>query len=179
MKTSLYTVTIPVFIKNIERISGILDKAVAHLAEQEEGDEAALLATRLAPDQFPLVKQVQLLSDTAKGFAPRFTDTAPVPMEDTEATIAELKQRLEATLTLLREVKPEDIDGKEDTVIRIKWFPGKHLTGFDYAFDYALPNFFFHMTTAYSIMRHAGVTLGKADFLAGLALQDDTEEAVV
>jgi hypothetical protein len=177
MKITLYTVTTPVFIKNIERLSGLLDKAAEYCASGAS-TEAELLEARLAPDQFPLVKQIQLVSDTAKGFAARLTGTDPVSMPDTEASISELKKRLEVTVTLLKEVKPEDIEGKEDAEVRIRYFEGKHLNGYTYAMEYALPNFFFHVTTAYSIMRHAGMDLGKADFLAGLTLEDDSAEAV-
>ncbi len=176
MKTTLYSVTIPVFINNLQRLSGILDKASAH-TEMKNGDLAVLLAARLAPDQFPFIKQLQLASDTAKAFAPRLVGADPVSMDDTETTAEELKQRLDATIAILKEVKPEDVDGKEDVQVRIKWFPGKYLTAFDYAMEYALPNFYFHMTTAYSILRHEGVELGKTDFLQALSLQDDVSTA--
>jgi hypothetical protein len=171
MQTSLYSVTIPVFIKNLQNLSGIIDKSVLH-AEGASIDAKALLDARLVADQFPFVKQVQLASDTAKAFAARLNGQDPVSMPDTESTMEELKTRIDATITLLKEVKPEDVDGKEDVQVTIKWFPGKFVTGFDYATQYVLPNFFFHITTAYAIIRHNGIEIGKADYLGGLPLQD-------
>ena len=176
MNTTLYTVTIPVFIKSLESLSGIIDKAVLHAQSPAEGaptiDMQELMQARLAPDQFPFVKQVQLASDTAKGFAARLNGEEPVSMPDTETTIEELKKRIDATIAILKEVKPESVEGKEDVHVTIKWFPGKFITGFGFATEYVLPNFFFHIATAYSILRHCGVQLGKADYLGTLSLQD-------
>jgi hypothetical protein len=176
MQNSLYTFTVPVFIKNLKNLSGIIDKSVLHAEGVGEGskkfDANVLLTSRLAPDQFPFVKQVQLASDTAKAFAARLNGQDPVSMPDTENTMEELKARIDATIAVLESVKPEDVNGKEDSQVTIKWFPGKFITGFDYATEYALPNFFFHVTTAYAILRHNGVNLGKTDFLGGLPLQD-------
>jgi hypothetical protein len=171
MQTSLYSVTIPVFIKNLQNLSGIIDKSVLH-AVAASIDTKALLDARLVADQFPFVKQVQLASDTAKAFAPRLNGQDPVSMPDTESTVEELKARIDATIALLKEVKPEDVDGKENVQVTIKWFPGKFVTGFDYATQYVLPNFFFHITTAYAIIRHNRIEIGKADYLGGLPLQD-------
>ena len=176
MTTTLYTITVPVFIKNLQNLSGFIDKTLLHAESPAEGatpiDILALVQARLAPDQFPFAKQIQLASDTAKGFAARLNGQEPVPMEDTEATMEELKKRIDATIAVLQAVKPEDVDGKEDAQVTIKWFPGKFITGFGFATEYALPNFFFHVTTAYAILRHSGVALGKADYLGGLPLQD-------
>ena len=171
MQTSLYSVTVPVFIKNLQNLSAIIDKSVIH-AEGASVDPKTLLDARLVADQFPFVKQVQLASDTAKGFAARLNNQEPVSMPDTETTMEELKARIDATVAVLKEVKPEDVDGKEDTQVTIKWFPGKFVTGFDFATQYALPNFFFHVTTAYAIIRHNGIDIGKADYLGALPLQD-------
>ncbi len=171
MQTSLYSVTVPVFIKNLQNLSSFIDKSVLH-AEGASIDTKSLLDARLAPDQFSFVKQIQLASDTAKAFAARLNEQDPVSMPDTESTMEELKARIDATIALLKEVKSEDVEGKEDAQVTIKWFPGKFVTGFDYATQYVLPNFFFHVTTAYSILRHQGVDLGKADYLGGLPLQD-------
>ncbi len=176
MNTTLYTVTIPVFIKSLENLSGFIDKAVLHAEAPAEGASAInlpeLMQARLAPDQFPFVKQVQLASDTAKAFAARLNGEEPVAMADTETTMEELKKRIDATIAVLKEVKPETVDGKEDAQVTIKWFPGKFITGFGYATEYVLPNFFFHVTTAYAILRHNGIQLGKADFLGAISLQD-------
>jgi uncharacterized protein len=171
MQTSLYSITVPVFSRNLKNLSAILDKGVLH-AENKKFDSTVLLASRLAPDQFPLVKQIQSVSDTTKGFAARLNGQEPVSMEDSETTIEELKARIDKTIAVLDSIKPEDVDGKEDAQVTIKWFPGKFITGFDYATEYALPNFYFHMTTAYAILRHNGVELGKTDFLGQISLQD-------
>ncbi|HVX90418.1 MAG TPA: DUF1993 domain-containing protein [Candidatus Paceibacterota bacterium] len=172
MHTSLYSVTIPTFKKGLSALSGLLDKADAFLKEKGL-PEADLLQKRLAPDMFPFVKQVQLVSDQSKGFAARIQGRDPVSMEDTEASIAELKERIAKTIAVLDAVKPEDIDGKEDTEIRIKWFPGQHILGGHYALEYVLPNFFFHLTTAYDLLRAEGIQIGKADFIGALSLRDD------
>ena len=164
MNTTLYTVTIPVFIKSLENLSGFIDKAVLHAEAPAEGATAInlteLVQARLAPDQFPFVK-----SDTAKAFAARLNGEEPVAMADTETTMEELKKRIDATIAVLKEVKPETVDGKEDAQVTIKWFPGKFITGFGYATEYVLPNFFFHVTTAYAILRHNGVDIGKMDYI--------------
>jgi hypothetical protein len=167
METSLYSVTIPVFKKGLLALSALLDKAAGH------GDETELLAKRFAPDMFPLAKQIQVTCDQAKGFPFRLKGEEPPAIEDTETTFKELKERIAKTVAILDSVKPEDINGKEEAEVRIKYFPGKHFTGFHYAFEYAVPNFFFHMTTAYDLLREAGVTIGKADFIGGLSLRDD------
>lgn len=172
MQTSLYSVTIPVFIKSLQALSAILDKAMLH-ADTQNIEMQTILESRLAPDQFPFMKQIQLASDAAKSLAPRLNNQDPVSMPDTETTVAELKTRIDATIALLKEVKPEDVNGKEDSAVRTKWFPGKKISGFAYTTEYVLPNFFFHMTTAYSILRHNGVDIGKADFLGGLSLEED------
>ena len=172
MQTSLYTVTVPLFIKNLQNLSTFIDKSLLH-AENSAIDADTLLEARLAPDQFAFARQIQLASDTAKSFVPRLKGEEPVSMTDTETTMAELKARIDATIALLEEVKPEDVDGKEDTQVTMpRWFPGKFITGFDFATQYALPNFFFHVTTAYSILRHSGVNLGKADFLGAISFKD-------
>jgi hypothetical protein len=171
-KTSLYAVTVPVMQKGINALSEILTKAEAWAKEAGKTEEE-LLALRLAPDMFPLGKQVQLVSDQAKAFVARIQGKDPVSMEDTEGSFAELRERLAKTLSILNDVKPEDIDSNEDSKVVIKFFPGKHILGYDYATTYILPNFFFHLTTAYGILRHAGLTIGKQDFMGGLPFHDD------
>jgi hypothetical protein len=165
---------VPVFSRSLKNLSSFLDKSVLH-AENKKFDVTTLISSRLAPDQLPLSKQIQLASDTAKSFAARLNGQEPVSMEDNEKTIEELKARIDKTIALLDAVKPEDVDGKEDEKVTVKWFPGKFITGFDFATQYALPNFYFHITTAYAILRHNGVDLGKTDFLGPLSLQDLAE----
>ena len=172
MQTSLYSVTIPTFKKGLTALSGLLDKAEAYLKEKG-APESELLEKRFAPDMFPFVKQVQLVSDQAKALAARLNGVDPVSMPDTETTIAELKERIAKTIAVLDAVKPEEVDGKETTEVRIKWFPGQHILGGHYAMEYILPNFFFHLTTAYDLLRAEGVQIGKGDFIGGLSLRDD------
>lgn len=167
MKTSLYTVTIPPFIKALTNLSNCLDKAVAH-AEAKKFDPQTLLQSRLAPDQFPLVRQIQLASDAAKSFAARLNGQEVPSIADTEATVEELKGRIAKTIEILNMVKPEDVDGKEDVAnIKLPYLPGM-LTGFEYAIGLTIPNFYFHIVTAYAILRHNGVDIGKTDYIGSL-----------
>jgi hypothetical protein len=172
MNTSLYSVTVPVFRKGLAALSAILDKAEMHLKDAGKS-EAELLAKRFAPDMFPLTKQVQVACDQAKGFAFRLKGEQPPAIEDTETTIAELKARIQKTIDILDTVKPEDVDAKEGSEVRLPYFPNMHLTGFHYAFEYVIPNFFFHLTTAYDLLREEGVTIGKADYIGGLSFRQD------
>lgn len=170
MHTSLYSVTIPVMKKSLLALSKLLDKAAEHGGGAAE---AELLEKRFAPDMFPLVRQVQIACDQAKGFPFRLKGEEPPAIEDTETTLAELKERIAKTTAILDSVAAKDVDGKENAEVRLKYFPGKHLTGFHYAFEYAIPNFFFHLTTAYDLLRAHGVSIGKGDFIGGLSLRDD------
>jgi hypothetical protein len=167
----IYAFTVPIFIKSLEALGKILAKAGAFAAEGKIA-EAALLESRLAPDMFPLMRQVQVACDNAKGSTARLTGTEAPKYEDTEKTIAELQERIGKTVAFLKSVSPEQFKGAEERQVTLPYFPGKFLTGFDYAREYALPNFFFHVTTAYAIVRMKGVVLGKADYINGLPLKD-------
>lgn len=178
METNLYTVTVPVMAKALTALDKILDKVVAHAdtkgTERRPGtiQAEALLQSRLVFDQFPLLMQVQIACDNAKGAAARLAEIDIPAFEDNEKTVGELKIRIEKTLAFLKTVKPEQIIGKEDIRVSLPYWKGKHVTGFEYATEYALPNFFFHVTTAYSILRKNGVALGKSDYIGGLPLKD-------
>lgn len=172
MQTSLYTVTVPVFMNSLGALRHILDKAKAFAAEKGI-DANTLLEKQLAPDQFALGRQVQIICDQAKAFSFRLMGQEPPSMPDTETTIEELQARIDATLELLKAVKKEDIDGAENNEVRVKYFPGMHFTGFGYATAYVIPNFFFHLTTAYDILRNQGMPLGKVDFIGSLPLFKD------
>ena len=163
MATELYDLTVPVFTRALNALSGLLDKAVAHAGEA--GGEA-LLANRLAPDMHPLVKQVQMACDGPKLCVARLSGVEAPVNEDTETTIPELKARIAATLEWIGSVPREAIDGQEDREVVLK-FPGGEwpFKGQGYVIGFALPNFFFHVTTAYDLLRQAGVPLGKRDFL--------------
>ena len=163
MATELYDLTVPVFTRALKALSGLLDKAVAHAGEA--GAEA-LLANRLVPDMHPLSKQVQIACDGAKLCVARLSGAEAPVNEDVETTIAELKARIAATLEWIGSVPREAIDGQEDREVVLK-FPGGEwpFKGQGYVIGFALPNFFFHVTTAYGLLRQAGVPLGKRDFL--------------
>ena len=163
MATELYDLTVPVFTRALKALSGLLDKAVAHAGEA--GAEA-LLANRLAPDMHPLSKQVQIACDGAKLCVARLSGTEAPVNEDTETTIPELKARIASTLDFIGSVPRNAIDGQEERDVVLK-FPGGEwaFKGQAYVVGFALPNFFFHVTTAYGLLRQAGVPLGKRDFL--------------
>ena len=167
MATELYDLTVPVFTRALKALSGLLDKAVEH-AGQAGAD--ALLSNRLAEDMHPLVKQVQIACDGPKLCVARLSGVEAPVHEDTETTIPELKARIAATLDYIGSVPRAAIDGQEDREVVLK-FPGGEwpFKGQAYVIGFALPNFFFHLTTAYGLLRGAGVPLGKRDFLGAPA----------
>lgn len=177
-ETNLYTVTIPPMIKALNAFSGILDKAAEHSASKKLSwmdFESALLADKIIFDQFNFTKQIQIASDNAKGMAARLAEIEIPKFEDNETTIAELKVRLAKTVAFLETIKPEQIIGKEAVKVTLSFFPGKYMTGFDYVTGYALPNFYFHVTTAYDILRKNGVAIGKGDFTGALPFNEEKD----
>ena len=168
MTISIYQASVPAFQRTLGALDAILDKAAAY-AEERKIDPAVLTSARLAPDMHPLSRQVHLLSDAAKGACARLAGL-PVPsFADTETTFPELKARIAKTLDFISTVKPEQIDGSEGRDISLKAGPRElSFKGQDYLVFFALPNFYFHVTTAHAILRHNGVPLGKMDFLAGI-----------
>lgn len=165
MTTQLYDLTLPLFLRALNALAAILDKAEAHAAETGM-PLAELFDARLAPDMYSLAGQVQRLSDTAKGTAIRIGKLDPVAFPDDEASFADLKARIAKTVALLESVPPEAINGREEAEVTLTT-PSKtlHFTGRSYALDFALPNFYFHVTAAYAILRHKGVPLSKLDYL--------------
>ena|SRR5258706_73380 len=165
MRASMYTLSIPVFRRTLINLSAILDKAAAH-AEARKIDPAALLGARLYPDMLPFTRQVQLASDFSKGTAARLAGEAPPKYDDVEVSFAELKERIARTIAFMDRFKPEQLDGSEQREIELK-APDRTLrfAGLDFLAHWALPNFYFHVTTAYDILRHNGVEIGKKDFL--------------
>jgi hypothetical protein len=161
----MYTLSIPVFRRTLTNLSAILDKAAAH-AEARKIDPAALLGARLYPDMLPFTRQVQLASDFSKGTAARLAGEAPPKYDDVEVSFAELKERIARTIAFMDRFKPEQLDGSEQREIELK-APDRTLrfAGLDFLAHWALPNFYFHVTTAYDILRHNGVEIGKKDFL--------------
>lgn len=165
MSLSMYQASVPVFIRMLGNLSAILKKAEAH-AQARKFDSAVLIQARLYPDMFPLARQVQIASDQAKGCASRLAGQEPPSYPDTEQTFAELYARIDKTLAHLKSFKPEQIDGSEERSIELKLRDRTlHLKGREYLLERVYPNFFFHVTTAYAILRHNGVEIGKGDFL--------------
>jgi hypothetical protein len=164
-KLSMHAVSAPVFVRMLNNLSSILSKAEQQ-AKAKGYDPAVLLNARLAPDMFTLTRQVQIATDHAKGCVARLAGHQVEAIEDTETSFAELQARIKKVLAMVEGYKPEQLDGSEGREITIK-IPNAELkfTGLDYVTTWAMPNFYFHVTTAYAILRHNGVELGKRDFL--------------
>lgn len=165
MNISMYQATLPVFIRTLSNLGAILEKAMAFAATKKI-EPTVLASYRLAPDMLPLARQIQIATDTAKGCAARLAGVEAPKYEDNEQTLPELKERLQKTIDYLKSFKAEQIDGSEEKTIELK-FPQKTFTfqGLAYVTGFAVPNFYFHVTTAYAILRHCGVDIGKTDFL--------------
>mgnify|MGYP003576597804 CR=1 FL=1 len=164
-----YELTVVQFSKALSNLSAILDKGAAH-AEAKKIDVSVLLNSRLAPDQFNLIRQVQIACDTAKLGVARLTgntESAPVHA-DTETTLPELKARIQSVLDYIGGFKPEDFAGTAERHISQPRWEGKYLTGTEFAIQHAIPNIYFHITTAYAILRHNGVEVGKKDYLGSM-----------
>ncbi|MBK5102863.1 MAG: DUF1993 domain-containing protein [Burkholderiales bacterium] len=165
MTLSMYQASVPRFVNILGNLAGILDKAQAH-ADAKKLDPVALTSYRLFPDMLPMTKQVQIACDAAKGAAARLAGIEIPSFEDNETTLADLKARIAKTLAFLQTVTPAQIDGSEDKVIVIKRGDKEtRYSGMQYLLGHALPNFYFHVTTTYNILRHNGVELGKRDYL--------------
>ena len=164
MAISMYQASVPVLQKMLKNLDGILDKAVAS-AEARKFDPAILLNARLAPDMYAFTRQVQVATDHAKGGPARLAGLEPPKFEDKETSFAELKARVARVQDFLATLKPAQIDGSEERKIVLKFGPREfEFTGLPYLTQFVLPNFFFHYTTAYAILRHNGVDVGKRDF---------------
>ncbi|MEI9994543.1 MAG: DUF1993 domain-containing protein [Rhizomicrobium sp.] len=167
MAYSIYDASIPVMIRALTNLSKILDKAVAQ-AKGEDKPLSDLLEAKLAADMRPFTFQIQSASDAAKGCAARLAGIAAPAMPDTETSFAELHARLAKTIDFLKSVTPEQLAGAEDREVVLKFPQGEmKFTGRDFLANFALPNFFFHVTTAYALLRHKGIAIGKMDFLGG------------
>lgn len=168
MSISMYLATVPPILRSLNNLREILGKAAAH-AEAKKIDPSVLVNARLYPDMFPLSRQVQIATDTAKGAVSRLAGLEPPKYEDNEATFPELVARLDKTIALLESFRPEQIDGSEDRTITLP-MRDRTLTfkGLPYLLDYVLPNVYFHAATAYAILRHNGVEIGKKDFLGNI-----------
>ncbi|MBX3486019.1 DUF1993 family protein [Phenylobacterium sp.] len=167
MAYSLFDASIPVYLHMLKNLAAILEKAEAH-AKAAGVDPESYLDSRLAPDMHPLTNQVQLASDAAKGGAARLAGVTPPSFPDTETSWADVKARVARTIAFVEGVKREQLDGREDATIEIP-LPGRTLSfsGRDFLALFSLPNFMFHVTMAYGLLRARGVPLGKMDFLNG------------
>ncbi len=157
--------------KMLRNVQAWLKKAKTFAAEKKF-DANTLLQARLAPDQFPLVRQVQSACDSAKGNAGRMAGKELPSHPDTEVTIEELEARIDKCIAFLETIGPEDFAGADTRKITMSWMQGKHCLGSDYALEFGIPNFHFHVTHVYSILRHNGVPLGKMDFIGSMTLRD-------
>jgi len=165
MKTSMYQTSIPTFTRVLNNLVAILDKGAAD-AEARKIDPTVFLNARLFPDMFPFTRQVQLATDTAIGGAARLAGTEVPGQDNNESSFSELASRIRKTITQLESFKPEQLDGSEDKTITWQTRSStKNMQGLPYLMNHVLPNLFFHTTTAYNILRHNGVQLGKMDYL--------------
>ena len=160
----LYQMTVPQFVKMLKNLNSILDKAVLN-AESKKYDVEVLLNSRLAPDQFNLIRQVQIATDSAKMCMARVTGKNAPVWEDNEKTLAELKARIEKTVDYLNTFDPNEVNDFEQIKISQPRWEGKYLFPLEYITEYSIPNFYFHITTAYSILRHNGIDIGKKNDL--------------
>jgi uncharacterized protein len=166
MTISMYEASVPVLLRFLGNLDKWLDKAQAH-ADLKKFDSGVLVHSRLAPDMLDLASQIQIVSDNAKGCVARLTGAEPPKYEDNEVSLADLKARIAKTAAYVASFKPEQFKDSETRDIVLK-FPSVtfEFKGKDYLLNFLLPNFYFHVTTAYSILRHNGVEIGKTDFLA-------------
>lgn len=165
MATDLYDLTVPVFVRGLHALSAVLTLGEAFAAEKGI-DPLTLTQARLIEDMRPLTAQVQLATDSAKGAVIRLGDLDPVPMADTEQSFADLQARIEKTIAFLESVPRERIDGREDAPVVLRTPNGEiPFTGRSHVLHFSLPNFYFHLSIAYALLRRAGVPIGKLDFL--------------
>ena len=165
MPVSMHQISIPVFIRGMRALGGYLEKGRAD-AEARKFAPDVLLQARLAPDMHPLLRQVQIASDMVKNGASRLAGLEPPSFPDTETSFDELQARIAKTIAFLEGITEAQLDGSETRQITLK-FPGQEMqfSGADYLAGFVLPNLYFHMTIAYSILRHNGVQIGKRDFM--------------
>lgn len=165
MTISMYQASVPRFVNILGNLSSILDKAQAHVDAKKLAD-ASLTGYRLFPDMLPMTSQVQIACDTAKGVVARLAGVDIPVFEDNEKTLAELKARIAKTTAFIQTIPPGKIDGTEDKEIVIKRGDKEtRYKGMQFLLGHAVPNFYFHVTTAYNILRHNGIEIGKRDFL--------------
>jgi uncharacterized protein len=168
---NLYDAVVPVMTKMLRNLDGCIQKGIAY-AEQRKFDPEVFVLSRLAPDQFPFVRQVQSACDTAKFVGAKLAGKEPPSNPDVEKTLAELRQRIATTIGFLETLDRKDFEGGLERKVTFERWKGKWMRGGDYLDHHALPNFYFHFTTAYAILRHNGVDVGKLDYLGERPLRD-------
>jgi hypothetical protein len=167
MSISMHSASVPIFVRMLNNLLGWLDKAQAH-AEARKFDAANYLGLRLAPDMLPFTRQIQIACDTAKGCAARLAGVEVPKWEDNEASFDDLRARVRRTLDYVQSFGAAQHDGSEAKEIVLQMRSGEvRFEGEQYLKHFVLPNFFFHLTTAYALLRHAGVEIGKKDYLGG------------
>ena len=165
MANLMYALSVPVFVRMLRNLEGVLDKGAEHAAARKI-DPAVLVGARLFPDMFPLAAQVRIASDFAKGAVARLSGNEPPKFEDGEATFDDLKARIAKTIAYVESFRPDQFEGAEARTVTMKMRgEDKAFDGVTYLANIVLPNFYFHVTTAYDILRHNGVELGKRDFI--------------
>jgi len=165
MTISMYKTSVPIFVQFLTSMSAVLDKAAAH-CKAKKIEPATLLNMRLYPDMFPVVRQVRAATDHAISACGRLAGAELPSFANTEATIPELKERIAKTIDFLKSLKPAQIDGSEDKDITIQFPSGsRSFKGQGLLLNFCLPNFYFHATTAYDILRQCGIEIGKRDFM--------------
>lgn len=169
MKTTLYSVTLPIFSKHLSALMGLLDKTEAHAAGDPEKLNA-LMNDKLYEDMFPFGKQIEVACDSAKGVAGRLSGKEAPSYEDGDYSLDTLRARIKNTIAYISTITEHDFEGAEDKEVILKFIPNSPMNGFGYATGYAIPNFFFHASTAYGILRKNGVPLGKTDFITSLPI---------
>jgi hypothetical protein len=161
---------VPQLIKMLGNLNVLLDKAAAY-ADHKKFETEVLLHARLAPDQFNALRQIQITCDTAKLGLSRLTGKTAPTHDDKEKTLAEVKARIESTVQYLKTFTAKDFTGVETKLMTTPRWEGKNMTGIDFANTHLIPNFYFHLTTTYAILRHNGVDVGKKDYLGDLPFQ--------
>jgi len=166
MTVSMYKISVPIFVQFLTSLSAVLDKAAAY-CEAKKIEPSALLNARLFPDMFPLARQVRAATDHAVNATARLAGVEPPTFANAEASFAEIKERLDKAIAFVKNFKAAQIDGSEEKAIKITFPSGatRDFTGQSLLLNNSLPNFYFHCTTAYDILRHCGVELGKRDFM--------------
>jgi hypothetical protein len=165
MQISMYRASVPVLARALRNLAAVLRKGEAHAAARGI-EPSVLLGYRLAPDMFPLTRQVQIASDTAKGCVARLAGVEVPSYPDDEATFAQLLARIDRTIAFIEGLPPAQIDGSEGKSVTLKMRTGEiNFQGLPYLLEFVLPNVYFHSAAAYAILRHCGVELGKKDFL--------------